>query len=420
MSFPVRHLPVLQNWDCHVCGNCCKEYVVSLSEAEHQRIEAQGWRNDPVIGDLPLFIKTGPWWRRRYALNHREDGSCLFLSEEGRCRIHERFGYETKPLPCRMFPFVLVPAGDHWRVGMRFACPSAAGNLGRPVSAHESTLKQFATELAEREGLARDGAQPPPRLQGRQRLAWGDVQRLVRVLVTVIQPSADPLERRLRKCLALAKLCRQARFDQVSGNRLQEFLQIVTSALDAEVQANPAAVPAPGWVGRILFRQAVAVFTRKDRGPDRGIAREGRLALLQAAWRFALGKGEVPRLHNKMEAVTFEAVEAASSTLPPDAQELLERYYTTKLQSMQFFGATNFNIPFWDGLEMLLLTFPILMWVTRALPSLPRKAALERALTIVDDHFGYNPVLRSRRQRVSFQLLARSGELGKLIAWYGR
>src|SRR5919201_5363928 len=153
MSVPIRHLPVLQNWDCHVCGSCCKEYVVTVTDEERKRIEAQSWEDDPEIGGLPLFTKSGPWWARRYHLSHRGDGSCIFLSEQGRCRIHEKFGYDTKPLPCRLFPFVLAPAGDHWRVGMRFACPSAADNKGRPVPGHGERLKQFAAELAQREGL---------------------------------------------------------------------------------------------------------------------------------------------------------------------------------------------------------------------------------------------------------------------------
>jgi hypothetical protein len=38
----------------------------------------------------------------------------------------------------------------------------------------------------------------------------------------------------------------------------------------------------------------------------------------------------------------------------------------------------------------------------------------------VDDHFGYNQVLKSRRQRFAVNLLARTGELSRLIAWYGR
>jgi signal transduction histidine kinase len=39
MGLPIRHLPVLQNWDCHVCGTCCKEYQVSVTDEERRRIE---------------------------------------------------------------------------------------------------------------------------------------------------------------------------------------------------------------------------------------------------------------------------------------------------------------------------------------------------------------------------------------------
>ena len=51
----------------------------------------------------------------------------------------------------------------------------------------------------------------------------------------------------------------------------------------------------------------------------------------------------------------------------------------------------------WEGLEVLALTFPVLMWVMRTMPERPPVEAVTRALTIVDDHFGYNRVLRSRR-----------------------
>src|SRR5262249_43330255 len=147
---------------------CCKEYVVTLSDEEREKIESQDWRDDSVVGGQPLFKRSGPWWKRRYALSHRDDGSCVFLSEAGRCRIHEKLGYNAKPLPCRLFPFVLIPAGDHWRVGMRFACPSAAGNKGRKVKDHEPLLRELTDELARREGIdarAEEQAKKPPKLQ---------------------------------------------------------------------------------------------------------------------------------------------------------------------------------------------------------------------------------------------------------------
>jgi lysine-N-methylase len=421
MPFPVRHLSVVQNWDCHVCGSCCKEYVVKITDEERRRIQAQDWSGDPVVEGRPLFRKSGPPWARHYELNQREDNSCVFLSEAGRCRIHERFGYESKPLPCRMFPFILVPAGDHWRVSMRFACPSAAGNKGRPLSGHEEALRQFAAELARREGLdERPGAAliQPARLAGKQRLAWPELLTLVRALSSLLRNREDRMERRIRKGLAWMALVRQARLDRIPGKKLSEFLSIVGASLDGGAPLDPASLPSPSWVGRVLFRQALGIFLRRDRGPERGIAHLGRAALLGAAWRFARGAGPVPRVHNLLPDSTFEEMERRPSRLTGHAEEVLERFYTIKTEGLQFFGPANFNLPFWEGLEMLLVTFPVLLWTARSWPELEPGQAVMRALTIVDYHFGYNPILSTRRQRFSFRLLASSGELARLIGHY--
>jgi lysine-N-methylase len=423
MAFPLYHLPVVQNWDCHVCGTCCKEYLVTVTDEERRRIESQGWRDDPEVGKLRLFRRHGPPWARRWTLNHRADDSCVFLDEQGRCRIHGRFGYETKPLACRLFPFVLVPVHDHWRVGMRFACPSAAANKGRPAPAHDKELQQFAAMLAEREGL---GGQPdgalvlPPRLRAGQRVSWPDLLRIVQQLLAILRNRRDRVERRLRKCLALADLCRQARLDRLQGGRVGEFLNLVSSGLDGEVPAEPVSLAPPSSLGRMLFRQAAAIYTRKDHGPNRGLAKQGRVALIGAAWRFARGAGPVPAMHAWIPETTFEALEAPAGPLPAEAEELLERYYVLKVGALQFCGPAYFGVPFWEGLESLAVTLPILLWVARAFAPLPRGEAVTKALSIVDDHFGFNRVLGTARQRLSFRILARRGELARLIAWYSR
>jgi len=66
------------------------------------------------------------------------------------------------------------------------------------------------------------------------------------------------------------------------------------------------------------------------------------------------------------------------------------------------------------------LTLPVVLWVARLYRDLPREQAVVNALTIVDDHVGFNRVLGSFRQRLSFSILARTGQLSRLIAWYGR
>jgi lysine-N-methylase len=423
MALPIRHLPVLQNWDCHVCGTCCQEYVVTVTDEEKKCIDAQGWDLDRDLGGHAPFLRHGPPWARKWRLNHRPDGSCVFLSDQGRCRVHERFGYETKPLACRLFPFVLIPTGDHWSVGLRYACPSAAANKGRPLPEHDAALKEFAARLAEREKLAPrlDGSlTPPPSLQLGQRLSWPDVHRVVDALTALLRNRKEPLERRLRKCLALDEQMRRANLRNITDARLGDLLAVLRNAADTLTPDNLMKVPRPGWVGRVLFRQAVALFTRKDHGPNRGESRLGVAARLSAAWRFARGAGRAPRMHAGLPETTFAEVEAPRGPMPLEAEHILERYYLLKVGSLQFCGAASFGMPFWEGFELLALTYPIVLWVARMYRDIPREEAIVRALSVVDDHFGFNRILATTRQRIGFRILARQGELAKLIAWYSR
>jgi lysine-N-methylase len=426
MSASLHPLPLIQNWDCHGCGDCCREYHVGISEAERQRIVDQGWEKEPEFQGLPLFRRYGPPWRRTTAINQHKDGTCIFLSKDQRCRIHERFGSEAKPLPCRLYPFVIIPAGNQWRIGMRFACPSAASNRGRKANEHLVGMQTQLAELLVREELGDRPASPielglgPPNLQGWRKVSWSDLDQFIDALSAIVRNSADPMELRIRKLLSLTRLCRNARFDTIQGTRLKEFLNILTASLDADTPRDPASLPPPGWIGRVLFRQALAVYTRKDQGRKRGLSRKGRVALLLAACRFVWGSGPVPKLHAGLPDGEFERLEERAGPLPCEAEQVLERYYTVKVESLQFCGRANFRVGFWEGVESLALTYPITMWLRRLFGHLPPVEAVQSALTVMDDHFGFNRVLGSLRQRISFRILARGGELDRLVAWYSR
>jgi lysine-N-methylase len=418
MSLSVRHLPVVQNWDCHGCGTCCREYVVTVTAEERRRIEAQGWDQDPEFAGVRLFIRSGPPWARRDKLNQRADGACVFLSPEGRCRIHERFGPLAKPFLCRLYPFVLSPAGSHWRVGLRFSCPAAAGNHGRTLADQQAELEAFTPELERRAGREAAGIPPPP-LQAGQHVDWPDLLRFVQALQALLRRRPNRLEHRMRQCLALVRICRKARFDQVNGSRLVEFLNLVGVGLEDEVPTDPAALAPPSRVGRLLFRQALALYPRQDHGPARSRVRTP-LALIGAAGRFMRGKGPVPRIHGWLPATTFAKGEELAGPLPEAAEAVLERYYTVKVGSLQFCGQAYFGFPFWEGFEALALTLPVILWLTRVLTATSREEAVVLAIRMVDANYGFNPLLGLRRQRLGLWLMTRRQELDKLIAWYSR
>ena len=72
---------------------------------------------------------------------------------------------------------------------------------------------------------------------------------------------------------------------------------------------------------------------------------------------------------------------------------LLERYYVVKLNSLQFCGPPNFDLPLWAGLESLVLTLPMILWLRRAFTDLSPVEAVQQAIQLVDDHFGGDPML---------------------------
>ena len=59
MSFPLRNLPVMQNWDCHSCGDCCRGLEVVITDEEKHRIEALDLAHDPEIAPKPWFAPLG-------------------------------------------------------------------------------------------------------------------------------------------------------------------------------------------------------------------------------------------------------------------------------------------------------------------------------------------------------------------------
>jgi lysine-N-methylase len=407
----------MQNWECQSCTDCCRIEAV-ITDEEKRRIEALDLANDPEVGPKPWFASMGRG-SKKWKLTHRPDGACVFLTSSNRCRLQERFGAEAKPFVCRLFPFVLIPAGNHWRVGMRFSCPSAAANRGRPVADAEKDLVDLSHLLEKHVGRSADSA-PAPLMQAGQQLSWLDVCRLVQVLVEIVQDRGDRLERRLRKCLAMARVCRQLQSEGLSGNKLSKYFEAVRSGVDADVPRDAADMPPPDPLhGRVLFRSLLAIFVRRDRDVPGASAIGKRLSRVLAAGRFVRGRGRVPRVNEFLPEIRFEEVERHSGT-PPEIDETLERYYVVKLNSLQFFGPPNFDLPFWSGLESLVLMLPMILWLRRAFADLPPVKAVEQAIQVVDDHFGGDPMLGLPHVRFVMRTLAQRGELEKLVAWYSR
>ena len=94
---------------CTGCGNCCRETLVMVTDADVRRLAEGTGRAaeefvDFVREDDISIAKRSPWWVRlrhgRYALALRwSRNACVFLGSDNRCTV-----YEHRPVACREHP----------------------------------------------------------------------------------------------------------------------------------------------------------------------------------------------------------------------------------------------------------------------------------------------------------------------------
>src|SRR5688572_12052721 len=184
------HLPVFQHFDCHSCGYCCRNLVVNVTKLERGRILAAGWAER--LPGQKLFLPYRFRGRRLYRLAQKEDGRCIFLGDDERCRLHAETGIGTKPLPCRLYPFVPTPGVGTIRLDVRADCPSVAGNKGRALSIHRTAIEQFAAECGTNPMLQ------PPSWPGERQLSAIEFESIVAAFDETLREKSLSFRSRLR------------------------------------------------------------------------------------------------------------------------------------------------------------------------------------------------------------------------------
>jgi hypothetical protein len=58
MSLPIKPLPIVERWDCHQCGVCCRGSRVPLSADDLQRLKEQGWAEHPDFRGTPVATRV--------------------------------------------------------------------------------------------------------------------------------------------------------------------------------------------------------------------------------------------------------------------------------------------------------------------------------------------------------------------------
>lgn len=89
------------DFECMMCGNCCRFSIITLNDEDTRRIEAHGHK------DFYEVLDSG---EKKLKM---ANGRCMFVKDDA-CTIHD-----IKPEVCRNFPFSrlygVIPFSRDWR-----------------------------------------------------------------------------------------------------------------------------------------------------------------------------------------------------------------------------------------------------------------------------------------------------------------
>jgi lysine-N-methylase len=415
MTLPIRALELDQRWDCHGCAECCHGGMIELDDEELRRLRHDRWHEHPDFRGVRIVVAPG-LGKKRYRLAKRNDGRCVFLMTDGRCRIHAEHGPEAKPLICRMFPFQLVALGDFAYLTLRRSCPSAAAGRGRPLREH----RQSAARLVKHSRMAPKPSRPPP-IARRHCRPWKETLRVAESIERLMLDGRYPLVRRLMHGIQFCDLLQTCRLDKLSGDKLAELVDMLETSSTVGAGELFRERHSPAGTARLLFRQTALEYLRLH--PKAAVARSwrGRWQLVTASIAMGRGRGRVPRLIAGVPETTFEALESPLGHLPQEVLAPLTAYFEASAASKQYaiLGRPGWSIV--ESFRALAASHPVALWMLR-LVSAGRAPEPDDTIGVVaamDWGQGFAG-LSGARHRKRITAIARGGDLARLVAWYAR
>lgn len=415
MPLPIRALPILEQWDCHGCGICCRGSAVYLSDADLKQLREQHWERHPDFRGKKIRVRAG-LFDRRFRLAHRKDGTCVFYDADKLCRIHREFGYDAKPLICRMAPLQMIPLEKFAYVTLRRFCPSAAADQGRPLKDQIDEYRHLV--------LANDAVPEPtspPKITHRCHRPWKEVMTVAETLSDFMLDERYPLVRRLVHGVELCCLLEQCRLKKLQGPRLPELLSVFkASAVEAAKPMFEGRTP-PSRSAYRSFRQIALEYLRlhPDFVAETSWRERGRI--IHAALAYAWGNGRVPCFRMNFPPTTFSELERPLGVLPEEVMRPLTRYFERAVVSLRYamFKGGSWSIT--EGFQALALGFPVALWMLRFACG-PRPPEVQDVINVVMmlDRGETNASLVGLQHRWRTNSLVNDHQLSRLTAWYAR
>ncbi len=415
MSLPIVILNNDEKWDCHQCGYCCRGSLIPLSDDDVQRLRSQKWDERPEYRKTQIMVRDRGA-SSSFRLAHRSDGSCVFLREDGLCRIHSEFGSEAKPTVCQVFPLQLIPHEKQAVLTIRRACPSAAADLGNTTSNHLAFVKQLV-----RDNRLKSESIAPPLLKAGEARDWKTLRMVLEAVGSLLQDERYPPVRRLVHALQFAHHLDLAKTKQVSDQQVAELAKTLAELAPEESKPMFADRKAPKSYAKIMFRLMAMDCARLHPECRHQAKWSARFQLAKTTWKAVQGTGATPSVDPIFPTTNFEELEKPFGANPAEIFQPLERFIETTSASFLYAIANRRSWSVVESIRGLALLFPVGLWLLKWL-SHGREPTVQDMLHVVvalDRSQGFGPLCGPLHRWRLYALGAHS-ELERLVVWYAR
>jgi len=371
-----------QQYTCLECGLCCHRFHVQLTPEEKQRLDAELHSTECFTEQ----IKDNIYFRRGQGLR------CVFLDEHNHCRIHSQLGGGAKALSCRGYPLSVAPtfAGEA-SACLRMDCPAVLANHGIPLNQQPAMV----------EGLIRELHIPCNGYTNQQvnELEKSTLLEICRQMQKLLYPETYSMYQTMGVLMLFARHAKQLGATFLNDHEVmreiyptygQKLLQELPEQSKYELTA----------LHRVMFKRLVLTYCRRDEE----IPMPTFSARMRQAWNIAkllFNHGSLHSLGQEHPDTPLVALPRLGFTpnIPEECWINYRRFIFTKLESLQFFGASFYDVDFFTGLKALFVTFPVAISLAYAHAAVQdRNVAtqdVDYAVAAIDHCFGCSPALRS-------------------------
>jgi len=338
-----------QSPGCIACGKCCGWWPIPVTSAEVKRVSALDFSDWPH--KLPSYFKLT--WKGYYL--RKRDGHCVFQDDDGLCIVHKKYGFDVKPLACRLYPLDVYKWIDgSVSAALRYDCPAVAQckKEKTPESFYRS-VSSFAAEVFRYRGKLARASYSKKLKPETERL-----REISAAYEKILMSDLKSPEVSFYAAACLLTFHREKKnsvdilnAEEFGADSLAFFKRSrknLCSVIDEAERMRPDIL--------MRFRYLIWSFLRDD--AQSSLVNHFPMAL--EAVRFLFGRGNLSKTVLRLPARAsslFYAMEKCRCA--PDALTPFFCFLRGRLESLHFCGNPALGLTFEEGMSFLLLSYPI-------------------------------------------------------------